>query len=247
MRHRERFDWLNGRFWLTVALSFVLTMTIAIGDLHPLLPSLSTSQNAIAQQLSWGRIFSGFRRSKPPHGSRGGVCILFPVEGEGASLIREIRPTFLWQGFAGKIALRRAGDKEAFWSKPIGGQPKLGESVQSIARQLRYDGIPLLPGETYEVLFYALANSTEPVAVQPFRVLSATEQTEMRTALTTLQTQLRADGASQETIALERANFFAQRQLWSDAAREVVYLKNSSPEWQQTLKEITTQLCRPSA
>jgi hypothetical protein len=245
MHHREGFGWFNARFWFTVTLSFVLTVTIAIADLHPLLPSLFPPQTAIAQ-LSWGRIFSGFRRSKPPHGSRGGVCILFPVEGEGTSLIREIRPTFLWQGFAGKIALRRAGNKEAFWSQPISGQPKPGEIMQSVARQLRYDGAPLQPGQTYEALFYGLTNSAEPVAVQPFRVLSATEQTEVRTALTALETKLKADGAGESAIALERANFFAQRQLWSDAAVEAFFQKNPPPERQQ-LTEISTQLCRPPA
>ncbi len=252
MDRREGFGGFNGRFGRTVPLSFVLTGAISIAGL-PLLPAIAPPQPAIAQQLSWSAIFSRFRRDKPTHGRRGGVCIVFPVEGEGGSPIRETQPTFLWQGLAGKIALRRAGEEKAFWDNTK--DPKdSGKLNLEVIRSRSYDGPPLQRGQTYEVLFFgdwvtsmppAGQRSVPGGASQRFRVLSQTEETAVKAALTALEAKLKATGASEEAIALERANFFAQRQLWSDAAQAAFSLKDPAPAGQQSAKEIAAQLCRP--
>lgn len=44
------------------------------------------------------------------------------------------------------------------------------------------------------------------------------------------QLEERVEGASQETIALEKANYFAGKELWSDALRELSSVPTPSVE-----------------
>ena len=54
--------------------------------------------------------------------------------------------------------------------------------------------------------------------------------------LTQLQAQLQ--DASEETIALEKANYFVKQELWADALRELYSVSNPSPTLTAAIKEI---------
>jgi hypothetical protein len=49
-----------------------------------------------------------------------------------------------------------------------------------------------------------------------------------------------------EEIALQRANYFAQRDLWSDALQEIYSVQNPSPTLTRNAQEILSYLCEPS-
>jgi hypothetical protein len=63
--------------------------------------------------------------------------------------------------------------------------------------------------------------------------------------LAAMETQLSAAGSTAEEIALERANYFAQRDLWSDALQEIYSVKNPSAALTSNAQEILTYLCEP--
>lgn len=53
-----------------------------------------------------------------------------------------------------------------------------------------------------------------------------------------LEERLRKEEASTEKIALEKANYFAQQELWSDALREIYAVPHPSAELNRIIQQI---------
>jgi hypothetical protein len=77
--------------------------------------------------------------------------------------------------------------------------------------------------------------------------MGSPERERLAAELAALEAQLKAAGATAEEIALERANYFAQRDLWSDALQEIDSAKNSSVELTGKLQDLVNYLCEPSS
>ena len=208
----------------------------------------------ISQQFSWGNILAGLRRRKPPMGSRGEICILSPAEVEEVTLMVDTQPVFLWQGRAGAIALRRAGEAQPFWRKPTGVYPERGTASHRVervqlslqkpgVRRFRYTGEPLQPGQTYELLLFEFSATPYPKARQSFRIIPEAERTQVVADLNRLNQNLKAKGLSEEQISLHRANNFVRNQLWSSAVQEVYSVKNPSAELSKVVQEIPAKIC----
>jgi hypothetical protein len=58
-----------------------------------------------------------------------------------------------------------------------------------------------------------------------------------------LEGELKAKGASTDEIALNRAKYFAQQQLWSDAWREVSSIENPSAALNEFVQTIPPADC----
>ena len=56
--------------------------------------------------------------------------------------------------------------------------------------------------------------------------------------LTKLEAQLKKQRASAEKIALEKANYFAQKELWSDALLQLYSVSNPSAELSEMIRQI---------
>jgi hypothetical protein len=56
--------------------------------------------------------------------------------------------------------------------------------------------------------------------------------------LTKLDASLKQERATVEKIALEKANYFAGREMWTDALQQLYSVPNPSPELLQTIKNI---------
>ena len=54
-------------------------------------------------------------------------------------------------------------------------------------------------------------------------------------------------GADREKIAFIKANYFAQKGLWSDALQQAYSVPNPSPKLSQVLKDLPNQLCKLSS
>ena len=66
--------------------------------------------------------------------------------------------------------------------------------------------------------------------------------------LTKLEERREKQGASAEKIALEKANYFAQQELWSDALREIYAVPNPSAELTRIIQQIpSTVYCDTAA
>lgn len=189
---------------------------------HPLLTEIKHSYLA----LSWGDIWDKLRRKKKPAGSRGGLCQIAPAKlvdsdakQENTQEIQEVwsdRPLFLWTGgTVEKIELFLPGKQ-----KPWTGKIRQGET------KVNYDGEPLQPGQSYEWQILA----PHPIKQEPFQVMEPEKRDRITKELTALEKRLKRERASAETIALEKANYFAERELWSDALRELYSVPKPSAE-----------------
>ena len=191
-------------------------------------PLLTNKGTYIA--LSWGDIWNALRGKRKSGGSRGVICQIAPVKlvdrnaKEETQDIQEVwskSPLFLWTikgGTARQIKLFVQGNEEALWSPDI----KAGET------KVVYDGEPLQPGQIYEWQLSALAPAPTKSSGIRFKVMDSQKRDRISKELTALEGRLQ--GASKETIALEKADYFAKQELWSDALRELYSVPKPSAE-----------------
>jgi hypothetical protein len=153
-----------------------------------------------------------------PHGTGStgtrGPCTIAPLDLKTNTEVWSDRPLFLWRGPIGKIEVRQQGNNDVLWRQPI--EPGVG--------RMQYAGEPLQPGRTYNwVLFDTQNNAISSIA---FKVMDAREREQVNTQLISLERELKAKGATAQESAARRAQYFAQRQLWSDAWREAFSVDN---------------------
>ncbi len=191
----------------------------------------------ISQQLSWSSLLDRLRRrDKPPHGSRGELCLLVPAQANEPDVMWHDRPLFVWQGLEQTIGLRRSGSETVFWRRSLA-QP--GTTVN----QLQYVGLALQQGQTYELLLFSSPTATQPVRWQAFMIMPARDRVSVTTALQTLTVKLQKENASEETIAQQRARYFGDYQLQSDVLQEVFAVKNPSVALRQFVTDLSKQFC----
>jgi hypothetical protein len=200
---------------ITTSLSALPIQAAVRQQSHQLLTEIKDSYLA----LSWGDIWDRLRRKKKPGGGRGGICEFAPAKlvdrdtkQENTQDIEEVwsdRPLFLWSikgGTAQRIELFVQGSADAPWSREI----QAGETKVS------YDGQPLQSGQTYEWQLSALASFPIKSPGVRFQVMDSQKRDRITAEL--------------RQLALEKANYFAQRELWSDALRELYSVPTPSAE-----------------
>lgn len=215
--------------FVAITLGFTITLDL----------SLAFAQ-AQATQLNWGKVVQGLlKRDKPPLGGRGEVCPISPFHqaNQAPVLIWSDRPLFIWQGGSRMIGVRLQGTKTVLWREQVGGE-------RSTLRQVQYSGPVLQPGKTYEWLFFFSQSSTQPNLFVPFQIMDATQQTTIKMHLAKLNIQPETQKINAEALALQRANYFAQRQLWSDVLQEVYSVRNPSKQLQQVARDIEAKVCQ---
>jgi len=93
-------------------------------------------------------------------------------------------------------------------------------------------------------VFFFDQDSSSPLLKVPFQMVDATEQMAIKTDLAKLEAQFQKQKLNPEALALQRADYFAQRQLQSDVLQEVYSVKNPSAQLQQVTREIETEVCQ---
>lgn len=135
---------------------------------------------------------------------RDGFCSIAPAtSGQAPATIWHDRPLFLWEGNVSRIEVISADTDTVVWS----GEPAAGAS------SLQYDGAPLQPGQTYDVIITASGQ-----LILSFTVMDAQMRDEIAAELNALEE--RFQGADARDLAFARAQYFAQRGLRSDALQE---------------------------
>ncbi|HIK32985.1 MAG TPA: hypothetical protein IGS31_16785 [Oscillatoriales cyanobacterium M4454_W2019_049] len=135
---------------------------------------------------------------------REGFCSIAPTTfGQAPATIWHDRPLFLWEGSVSRIEVISADTDTVVWS----GEPAEGAS------SLQYDGAPLQPGQTYDVVITATGQ-----LILSFTVMDAQMRDEIAAELNALEE--RFQGADARDLAFARAQYFAQRGLRSDALQE---------------------------
>lgn len=212
------------------------SVSILVGIISILVLPLMTSSSAQMKQqgLSWQRILKAlFSPSRPQHPisrpiQQVSLCFIAPNN----QTIYSTRPLLLWKGNLKKVAVTNLGRDDYFWSDDkINGQKNF----------VVYGGQELKPGQSYEWHGFIGEN---PAILASFQVMDAQRRSFIDNELKALETQLKANRVSKETIALERANYFVKKELWSDVLQEAYSVPNPSSELLQILQKLPDDLCK---
>ena len=183
--------------------------------------------------LTWGDILNVFRRPRNQRGGRGDICLISPGQ-PVSSKVEEIwndKPLFTWQlqkGNATQIEI-----PETQWKTKINpGQTNI-----------TYSGTTLQPGQTYTWRLNAVTDFPTKSILFKFKLMEPQQRANITNDLTNIETKLKQQGASTEKIAMEKANYFAQKELWPDAIQQLYSIPNPSSELTQTIKQIEDSSC----
>jgi len=228
--------------WL---LSSWFSVMLAIAHFPVLIILMTTVPPAIAQaQLGWqgvvNTIFGQKEPRAPGRGRRGSprpadLCLVTPTD-----TLWHSRPLFVWGSNIRAIGLRLADTETTLWRG-------VAATEKDSLNRLEYTSEPLKPGKTYEWLFFLDQNSTSPMLRVPFQIMNSKERAAIAKDLQALETRLKAQNASEEAIALQRTNYFAQRGLRGDALQEIYSVKRPSPELNQMRQTIEKKICQSSS
>jgi hypothetical protein len=201
--------------------NWVLSTLLFLGTMISIVPTQASQvtkvQNNPSEPLK-DIVQTSLTKDNPPPepqvpGSRG-PCTIAPLDLKTNTEVWSDRPLFAWQGPVGKIEVRRQGSNDFLWRETI---------PQGVGR-IQYAGEALQAGQTYNwVLFDLQNNVTSTIA---FKVMDSQEREQVNTQLQGLERELKAKGATAEESAARRAQYFAQRQLWSDVWREAFSVDN---------------------
>ena len=170
------------------------------------------------------------RRSKTPGISRsGGLCPIAPGLVETDQVWSD-RPLFIWQGAVTQIQLRQLGSQVVLWSQAIDPQ----------SHSVAYSGAALQPGQTYQWELVGQANANTSSV---FEVVAADKRQPIAAQLQEIKTKLQASSQSQEAIAIQQAQYFADQNLWSDALQALYVIDHPSPKIIQSIQQIESKLC----
>lgn len=177
--------------------------------------------------------------------SRGNLC---PITGllEKQNIIWSDRPLFLWQG-TGIIEVKVYApfdpntDEKVLWSHKVKAEDKT-----NLFNGTPYTGEQLQSGKSYdwELTYLDEQGRQETTNKLTFQVMESPQRDLIASELDTLQTQLKSEGATTEEIALQRASYFAERDLWSDALHEIYSVPNPSAELMNNYNNILTSVCK---
>ncbi|NES22895.1 MAG: CHASE2 domain-containing protein, partial [Symploca sp. SIO3E6] len=188
------------------------------------------------QKSTWERLQDIFRRRRNGGGSRGEFCSISPEK--PSDKIWHTSPVFVWRGRVKRIELRHFSSNELIWSHQV-------TEFENSQRHALYTGTPLEPGEEYTYgLDYETIDEgkTIPDSIEPIylKVMDAQERLSIEAELTALEGSAKA--LSNEELARQRAMYFAEKKLWSDAVTEIFSVSNPSLKWTQEIEELWSEV-----
>ncbi|MEH2263295.1 DUF928 domain-containing protein [Nostoc sp.] len=162
--------------------------------------------------------------SRPTVGNPNDICMISPDEPKTTRVVWSDRPLFIWQGQVNKIVVLKNTRKK--WTQPV-------TETQNISTYTADE--PLQPGETYE--WRVFFEDSLSLSVN-FQVMEAQQRDRITADLQNLEKQLKAENKDPEAIALAKAKYFAENQLWSDALQQAYSVQFRSDELQKMIKNI---------
>ena len=184
------------------------------------------------QSRSWlQRFVSIFKpMKKPPLGSRGPLCPITPGLLGETDIIWSDRPVFVWKGIAKDLTLLNYDTGEVLWQ----------HTLSSVERQVIYDGPTLQPGHVY---IWRLTQDGKQQE-QTFEVMSSNQRRQIVPPLENMANLAENFEESDEMQrTLQRAGFFSEHGLWSDAFAELYRVSSYELSWQTALDQLSTNLC----
>ncbi|MUG93448.1 DUF928 domain-containing protein [Scytonema sp. UIC 10036] len=195
--------------------------------------------------LSWVNVFLPLSKPKPPVKPRkavgrplrdssapSSVCMISPDALQGKPNIPRIvwsdRPLFLWQGNIQQVGLMKNRQTTLWVQKLVSGK-----------QFISYTGEPLQPGETY---YWVVFEGDTVIGNTKFMVMEPQERQRITNKLKGLEQEQKAQGANGEAIALTKANYFIQEELWADALQQAYSVEKPSTELLKIRQNILQQM-----
>lgn len=214
-----------------LGLSLLITLTVT---------SFLCSINApSAQAAPWDNWKSWFN-SAPPRPRRGvprgdTVCLIAPLSTSEVAKVWSDRPTFVLQGTVTKLEVWVEGAETAFWTQNITEAEQLADTIAATDKPTYTVTIDtaLEPGQNYQLRIYT-PGSPQYTQVD-LQVMSSQEQN-------TVNTDLEQINGIGETAAVQRADYFASQNLWSDFWQTVISAPVSE-DWKTVNSNTIATLC----
>ncbi|MBE9198879.1 MULTISPECIES: hypothetical protein [unclassified Nodularia (in: cyanobacteria)] len=214
----------------TLVLSAVASTALAVVSGQFVLAEKTTEPSL------WVKLYRNlFNKKEPPVEPRNGgsrppnsVCMVSPDAPRVYRMVWSDRPLFIWQGYASTVAVQPIRSNANLW-------------IQSVnqTQNITYTGEPLEPGQTYQ---WAV-NSNQFV---PFQIMEKPQRDRISTDLHNIEKQLNAMSANTEAIALAKANYFMENNLWSDVLQQIYSVPKPSAELIAFRQDIVQKLCNPA-
>jgi hypothetical protein len=203
-----------------------------------------TSESVIAQSTGWiGSIFGQRPRKRNISRNISGICPVAPGLFE-TYLVWHDRPLFLWQSTGNnreaQLIVRDEVTKKELWK----------QTVNIADQKFLYSGKKSLePGKGYQ---WQLSGSTSWAT---FEVMKASDRQKIQADLQTLEQQLKVSKASEEEIALRKADYFVNYKIkqktevdafsaWSDALQALYTVEKPSATFVKQRDALVVDLCK---
>jgi hypothetical protein len=186
-------------------------------------------------------------RKKSPGSSRttSQFCPIAPAVLETKNVIWSDRPLFAWRGKISSLQVRPYVADTLFEDQSLLWEPKADELQQGAV----YAKTSLQPGQRYDwQVIYGLEGGDKPIKLRrTYQVMASPQRDRISTALQTLESQLKSDGATGDEVTLARAKYFLEQDLWSDAFQQIYPIRHHSPEMMQLSRAVGDRACQPES
>ncbi|MDJ0572430.1 MAG: DUF928 domain-containing protein [Pleurocapsa sp. MO_192.B19] len=200
-------------------------------------PEIRRQETSSIFETLW-KLLRAKREQEPALSSRSSICEITPGLVGETNLIYSDRPLFLWQGTAPQVEIYLYTpfsleiEQEVLWS----------QTVASNSESILYTGEPLQPGQIYD--WEIVVDSATNRRRISFQVMEAEQRRRITSELAQLETELTISGANTEEITLAQANYFAERDLWSDALQKIYSIESPSADLISQIEDIKQYLCQ---
>ena len=223
---------------ITSGLFFTATSLFVDNPLNAEQNQKEEKQQPKSRKSTWERILSLFQKEKRALGSRG-VCLLSPGVLTDTDEIWHNQPSFIWQSQSKSLEIRLYNvgkPNQPLWRKEI-----THDSSDSGFKEIIYTGEVLQPNQRYD---WEIFDSSEQNKYrQSFKIMDANESNSIAQDLERIETRLAKNDISTEQIILEKAEYFANKGLLSDALTQISFIQNPSPRFQEEKAYLLNKLC----
>ncbi|MEM8831823.1 MAG: hypothetical protein AAGE96_21055 [Cyanobacteria bacterium P01_G01_bin.19] len=185
------------------------------------------------------RILSLFKSRENSLISRGDVCFVSPGS-VGEQTIWSDRPLFILHDTVPQAEIDLISSTSNY-NYERDGQLIWESKLPPNTNVLAYTGEKLKPGFVYD---WVLSNNNKTHAPQSFKLMPQLEREAIAREIKTLKTELQQQGATAEELAIAKADYFVQQQLWSDALQQLYSVENPSPDLTNKIADLVQYLCK---
>jgi len=207
-------------------------------------PSPQISPQKSAWKTLWEMVESRLNPQQLNTISRGpNWCLIAPGQLGKKSLIWNKRPMFFWRNstnlsepeFRIYSPLNSEPEQKVLWRKTI-----TQESSSSEFQAVQYQGETLKNNQNYKWQYFAPNENTKKEE-GTFKLLSVEAEQSIAQDLKVLEIQLH--GKTAEEIILKRFQYFADKELWSDALQELFSVNKPSADFVSQRQHLLEIIC----